>query len=110
MKSFLSLDHSDFLVRDLSDLITPFPRNSYSPFPAEYDATAEKEMIFLDNSSINIVFCGDSLYTNYSSDYFEHKNNDFLIINLKKLTKMKILSEEEITSMKKKFVDIILKF
>ena len=53
MKSFLSLDHSDFFIRDLSDLITPFPRNSYSPFPAEYDATAEKEMIFLDNSSIN---------------------------------------------------------
>ena len=64
----------------------------------------------LDISSINIVLCGDSLYTNYSSDYFEHKNNDFLIINLKKLSKMKILSEEEITSMKKKFVDIILKF
>ena len=43
----------NFFTPNVSDYLTPLPQDSSSPFPTEYDATAEKEMIFLDNSSIN---------------------------------------------------------
>ena len=43
----------NFFSPSVSDYMTPLPQDSSSPFPTEYDATTEKEMIFLDNSSIN---------------------------------------------------------